>query len=183
MGNSAKISRKIFAIVAVALIVLGVVFVKSRSAPAEEPQSAKADTVPPGLIEATPEQLKQIQIEAVREQAMDVALEATGKVGFNEDRSTPVLAPFPGRVLEVHANAGDAVKPGDPLLTVESPDVVAAVNDLRDAHSTLDKAKVAVDVAEKSAARARRLHDQEALSTKDLQSAEAELARSQEDYR
>jgi len=154
-----------------------------RPAPAEEPRTVKADAVPPGIIEATPEQQKQFRVEAAREDIVDVNLEATGKVGFNEDRVTPILAPFPGRVLEVLTSVGDAVQSGQPLLVIESPDLVAAVNDLFEAHTNLDKAKIAVDIAEKSAERARRLHDQEAISTKDLHAAESDLARAQEDYR
>jgi cobalt-zinc-cadmium efflux system membrane fusion protein len=168
-----------------AILALTAIFLVTRqSAPPQEPQTAKADaTSAPGLIEATPEQLKQIRIETAREQTIDLNLEATGKVGFNEDHLTPVLAPYPGRVLDVLANVGDVVRSGQPLLVIESPDVVAAVNDLFEAHSNVDKAQIALDTAQKSADRARRLHDQEALSTKDLQSAESELARAQEDQR
>jgi cobalt-zinc-cadmium efflux system membrane fusion protein len=184
MPDLGTIKVNAFWITAVIVAVLAMVFFAvRRPAPAPEPETVKADAVPRGVIEATPEQLKQIRVEPVREQTMDVKLEATGKVGFNEDRATPVLSPYPGRVLEVLANPGDLVKQGQPLLTIESPDVVTALNDLRGAHSDLDKATIARDAAEKAAARARRLHDQEALSTKDLQAAESELARDQEDYR
>jgi cobalt-zinc-cadmium efflux system membrane fusion protein len=167
------------------LVASAAVFLLTRqSAPPVEPHTAKADaTSAPGLIEATPEQLKQIRIEAAREQTIDLNLEATGKVGFNEDRLTPVLAPYPGRVLEVMANIGEVVNAGQPLLVIESPDLVAGVNDLFEARSNVDKAKIALDTAQKSAERAKRLHAQEALSTKDLQAAESDLARAEEDQR
>ena len=63
---------------------------------------------------------EQFRVEPAREDIVDVNLEATGKVGFNEDRVTPILAPFPGRVLEVLASVGDAVQSGQPLLVIES---------------------------------------------------------------
>src|SRR5207247_5857575 len=166
------------------IAILGAIFLLLRQSPGEEPRTAKADGVlAPGVIEATPEQLKQIRIESVREQTIDLNLEATGKVAFNEDRLTPVLASYPGRVLEVRARAGDAVSLGQPLLVVESPDVVGAVNDLIEAHTNVDKAKIALDIAEKSAERARRLHAQEALSPKELQSSETGLADAQDEDR
>ena len=73
--------------------------------------AAQAPLVEPktDVIEATPEQMKQIRVETVHEQAIDLDLETTGKVGFNEDRLTPVLAPYNGRVLEVRGNKGDVV--------------------------------------------------------------------------
>src|SRR5437016_12802856 len=144
--------RRLFWLAACVIAILGAIFLLLRQSPGEEPRTAKADGVfAPGVIEATPEQLKQIRIEPVREQTLDLNLEATGKVAFNEDRLTPVLASYPGRVLEVRASTGDAVSVGQPLLVVESPDVVGAVNDLIEAHTNVDKAKIALDLAEKSA--------------------------------
>jgi cobalt-zinc-cadmium efflux system membrane fusion protein len=155
-----------------------------RAAPVEQPHTEKTESnSSPGLIVATPEQVQQLRIEPVREETVDLYLEATGKVAFNEDRSTPVLPPYPGRVVEVLASKGDVVKPGQPLLAMESPDLVNAVNDLLAAQSELDKAQIALDTAQKGAERARRLNAQEALSRKDLQTAESDLARAQEDLR
>lgn len=179
-----KKGRRSLGIAAAVVVILAAAFVFTRRpAPAEEPQTAKADTTPSGLIEAAPEQLSQIRVEPAREQTIDANLEATGKVGFNEDRITPVLPPYPGRVLEVLANTGDVVKAGQPLLVIESSDLISAVNDLAEARSNVDKTGIALDTAEKSADRARRLHSQEALSTRELQNAESDLARAQEDSR
>jgi membrane fusion protein, heavy metal efflux system len=182
--DSRKKNRGTFFIAVAILVIAAALFVVTRRpTPAAEPQTAKADAVPAGLIEATGEQLNQIRVEPVREQTIDVNLEATGRVGFNEDRVTPVLPPFPGRVLELLASTGDVVKAGQPLLVIESPDIISAVNDLAEARTNVDKSRIALDIAQKSAERARRLHAQEALATKELQSAESDLARAQEDYR
>ena len=86
----------------------------------------------------------------MRADSVDLDLETTGKVGFNEDRMTPVFAPYSGRVLEVLANKGDLVKAGQPLLFLESPDLVVAANDLSQARSDADKAKIALDAADSS---------------------------------
>ncbi len=93
--------RRTFWLAAGVIAILGAIFLLLRQSPGEEPRTAKADGVfAPGVIEATPEQLKQIRIEPVREQTIDLNLEATGKVAFNEDRLTPVLASYPGRRAE-----------------------------------------------------------------------------------
>ena len=153
----------------------------ARNGDAPLPQSSVSRSS--DVIEATPEQLKQIRVEAVHETFIDLDLETTGKVGFNEDRMTQVFAPYAGRVLSVLVNKGDLVTAGQPLLNVESPDLVAAVNDLSEARANADKARIALDIAEKAAQRARSLNAQEALATKELQAAESDLARAREDSR
>src|SRR5262249_118870 len=121
--------------------------------------------------------------EPVSERTIDLDRETTGKVGFNEDRVTPVFAPYAGRVVEVLASKGAVVKAGQPLLVVESPDLVATLNDLAGPRADEDKTKIALDGAEKIAERARNLNAREALATKELQAAEADLARAREEYR
>src|SRR5262249_3993222 len=127
--------------------------------------------------------LSQLSTQAVQEKPITVDRKATGKIGFNEDRLTPVFTPYAGRVVELLANKGDAVKAGQPIVVIESADFVAAQNDLASARSDVAKAKIGLDAATVATERAKRLHDQEALSTKDLQQAEADLARAQDEMR
>jgi cobalt-zinc-cadmium efflux system membrane fusion protein len=182
-GTAAKRRRNFWIAAAAIAVLAAVLFALHRRGEVTAPETAKAEAVKPrGFILATPEQLKEIRVEPAREQTVDMNLEATGKVDFNEDRLTPVLPAYPGRVAELFANRGDSVRASQPLLVIESPDLVAAVNDLIGAHSAVDRAQTALDAAQKSAERARRLHAQEALSTKDLQAAESELAQVQQDF-
>src|SRR5262249_18992504 len=117
--------RRSFWLAAGVIVILGAIFLVMRQSPSEEPRTAKADGVfVPGVIQATPEQLKEIRIEPVREQTIDLNLEATGKVAFNEDRLTPVLASYPGRVLGVRASTSDAVSAGWTLIVLESHEVL-----------------------------------------------------------
>ena len=169
----------------VALALIGAVVFRREGGAKPPVVNAQAPSVEPkaDVIEATAEQMKQIKVETVHEQAIDLDLETTGKVGFNEDRLTPVLAPYNGRVLEVRGNKGDVVTAGQPLLVIDSADLVATVNDLSQAVSDADKARIAVDQTEKAAQRAKNLHAQEALATKELQAAETDLARAREEYR
>jgi membrane fusion protein, heavy metal efflux system len=171
--------------IAIAVAVLIVVAIGATLARRKEAKTNESEppAVPSDVIDPTPEQLAQVHVEPVREQVIDLDFETTGKVGFNEDRLTPVIAPYAGRVLEVLANKGDLVAVGQPLLVIESPDLVAAINDLAEARANEDKAKIALDAAEKAAQRARNLNSLEALATKELQAAESDLARTHEDFR
>lgn len=173
----------IFVPAVVLVLIAGVVLRREAKTPTVAAQAPSIEAKTDDVIEATPEQMKQIRIETVHEQAIDLDLETTGKVGFNEDHFTPVLAPYNGRVLQVLGNKGDLVKAGQPLLVIDSPDLVATLNDLSQTISDTDKARIAVDQADKAAQRARNLNQQEALATKELQAAETELAKAREDYR
>src|SRR5262245_26787057 len=155
---------------------------KEGADPKVETKTA-AVTAPADVAVTTDEQMRQISAESVTERTLNMERETTGKVAFNEERTTPVFTPYVGRVLEVNANKGAVVKSGQPLLTVESPELVAAQNDLASARSDENKALIALDAAQKVAERARGLHEREALSTKDLQQAEADLARAKDDLR
>jgi len=185
-GERKLISRRYLAIavsISLVLVILLLLTHRKNGKTIEAEAAAQPTAAANDVIDPTPEQLAQINVEFVREQLIDVPLETTGKVGFNEDRLTPVFAPYGGRVLELLANKGDLVKVGQPLLVIESPDLVAAVNDLAEARANEDKAKIALDIAEKAAQRARNLNSLEALATKELQAAESDLARAREDYR
>lgn len=179
------VRRRYGAILVVVLTLLIAAFVVRRQeARTDEPPAPAATVKPPSdMVEATQEQLKQIRVEPVREQMLGMDLEATGKVGFNEDRLSPVFAPYSGRALEVLASKGDVVAAGQPLVVIESADLVATVRELAEARSDADKAKIALDAADKAAERARTLHSLEALATKELQAAEAEAARAREEYK
>jgi hypothetical protein len=102
--KSAKTRRNCW--FAVGLIVaLALIFVVNReSTLPEQLGESRANAISQQtLIQLTPEQVKQIHVELVREQTIDLNLEASGKRAFNEDHLIPVLAPYSGRVVEVLA--------------------------------------------------------------------------------
>jgi len=180
--------RVIFIASALLALFVGAAFIygwrdgRHGATPQAESKPASED-MRPDVAVTTNEQMRQITVEPVTERALGVERETTGKVAFNEERMTPVFTPYAGRVLEVSASKGAVVRSGQPLLTIESPDVVVAQNDLAAARSDQNKARIALDAAQKVAERARSLHEREALATKDLQQAEADLSRAKDDLR
>jgi cobalt-zinc-cadmium efflux system membrane fusion protein len=131
------------------------------------------------VVFATEEQLKNLTIEPVVARDFIVDRESTGKIGFNEDLLTPVFPAYAGRVVEVLAKKGAVVTKGQPLLTLESPDYVAAQNDLTTARADVEKAVINLEAARIAAERSRKLFAQDAISKKDLQSSESGLALAQ----
>lgn len=187
---SFKLRRRTFLGLLLILMVFGGVFSAllwkkgahndgEKTASAREVATAQAGT--PDVVTVEEQELKQITVEAVTERTINVDQETTGKVSFNEDRQTPVYTPYAGRVIEVLANKGELVRQGQPLLIVESPELVATENDLAAARTDQDKARIALDIAQKNADRARSLLEREAIAAKDLQLAEADLARAREE--
>jgi cobalt-zinc-cadmium efflux system membrane fusion protein len=182
--RSAKLWITTLLVAAIAIVFVGWQRVSSRSEPAGDHAVDKpAANAATDIVKVDPKDLQQISTQPVREQLVTVDRKATGKIGFNEDRLTPVFTPYTGRVVDLLANKGNMVRAGQPLVIIESPDFVAAQNDLAAARSDVAKAKIGLNTSQVASERARRLHDQEALSTKDLQQADADLARAQDEVR
>jgi cobalt-zinc-cadmium efflux system membrane fusion protein len=172
--------RRLLAAGAIILIALlsGWIYWRYRSRP-ETPTAKREAEVPPNVVFANEDQLKNLTIEPVAARDFTVDSEVTGRVGFNEDRLTPVFPAYSGRVVEALATKGQYVRKGQPLLVIESPDYVDAQNNLATARGDVKKATVSLIAAQVSAERARNLFSYDALSKKELQVSEAALALAQ----
>ena len=100
------------------------------------------------------------------------SLRISGRLVWDEGRTVRVFPPFSGRVLRILASRGDAVKPGQTLAVLASPEFGQAQADAR--RSSADFA-----LAEKNLARLRELSAHGVAPNKDLQAAEADYARAQ----
>ena len=145
---------------------------------AESPGSGPGavDPAAANSVELTAEQLKTVSVAAVSEQPFKVEREAVGKIAFNDERSVQVFTPYQGRILEVFARAGDEVKKGQLLFTVDSPDLVQA-------ESTLISTAGQLDLTTRALARARSVYEAQGLSQKDLQQAISDQQAAEGNYR
>src|SRR5689334_22037151 len=86
--------------------------------------------------------LKQIRREKVgdAELATDEVV-APGKIEANPNRVSKVAAPVAGRIARVLVAVGDAVKQGQPLFTIESPDGDAAMSTHLQADAAVTQAR------------------------------------------
>ena len=106
-----------------------------------------------------------------------------GKIAVDEDRSTLVFSPYSGRVIKLLAKPGDNVKAGQPLFTVEAPDMVQAQNDFIGAISGLNKTKSALELAKIVEQQNKTLYDSRAGPLRDLQTAQATTRAAENDVR
>src|SRR5215813_12100353 len=174
--------RRLLAAGAILLIAFlgGLIYRRYRSTrQAPPPEGAVQSKIPEDVVFADENQLKNLTIEPVAARDFTIDREVTGKVGFNENRLTPVFPAYSGRVVEALATKGEAVRKGQPLLVVESPDYVAAQTDLATARGDVAKAAAILKTAGVNVERSRRLFVEDAVSKKDLQSAEAALTLAQ----
>ena len=159
-------------IVLVLLLLLGTLAwrVASRgvaaASPAAPAQAAPSDTLryPPGA-----EQLSYLDIEPAAALAAPALDALPGKLAFDEDRTVRVASPVLGRVSELVAQPGSAVKAGDVLAWLDSPDFAQARADARKAQADFALKRKALD-------RTQALTELGVLARKDQESAEDDLA-------
>jgi len=163
------------------LIVAFCIWLRNRQGNHDDQNVAEASTLPGDVVVVDERQLQQIAVEPVKAQQITSDWQTTGRIAFDENHLTPVAPPYAGRVRELLAAKGDHVTKGQPLLKLESPDLVATQADLASARSDVAKAKIDFDIAQASAERERDLYSHKAVATKDLQQAEADLARAQDE--
>jgi cobalt-zinc-cadmium efflux system membrane fusion protein len=167
--NAGKPRRAVVAAAAPLLLaaVIGIVHfsAKAEDSPrAEGPGAASQSGAPTGVIELSDAQLGMINIGTVSEHAFPIQTEAVGNIDFNEDMAAQVFPPYQGRIVKLFALLGDNVKRGQPLLTIESPDLIQA-------ESSLIAAAGVSDLTTHALERARRLFDVQGMAEKDLQQA------------
>jgi cobalt-zinc-cadmium efflux system membrane fusion protein len=117
----------------------------------------------------TPDQAKGLRLAAVTAEVLHTEQHTDGKIALNGDRLTPVFPPFSGRVLRVLAAPGDLVRPGEPLLEVESAEFAQARGDLRTAQGTLRTARSQLELAHANEERRRALYEAEGGSLQEWQ--------------
>lgn len=153
--------------------------------PADAPAGTRAGEAPAsaGLrVRFAPgsPQLARISVaEVVKSQVPEAEVVAPGKVVINPNRISRIGLPVPGRVIAVEARLGDAVKEGQPLLRVESPEAEEAVSRTYQAEAAQSQARAALNKAQADLERFRDLYQHGATAKKEVLNAEAELSRAQ----
>jgi cobalt-zinc-cadmium efflux system membrane fusion protein len=87
----------------------------------------------------TAEQVKNanIDIEVAEARDVDDTILTSGRIAFDDQRVGHVFSPVTGRVVQIRAELGERVKKGQPLATIESPDIGNAVSDENKAQADL----------------------------------------------
>jgi membrane fusion protein, heavy metal efflux system len=114
----------------------------------------------PNLFET--DQADLFKTVAVTTREMPTTLTANGSVTPDVNRTIHVTSLGGGRVVDLKVKLGDAVKKGQTLLVISSPDLASAFSDYQKAQADERVAKKALD-------RAQLLFDRGAVAEKDLQ--------------
>ncbi|HZR70287.1 MAG TPA: efflux RND transporter periplasmic adaptor subunit [Burkholderiales bacterium] len=155
-----------------ALVLLGVAMLAAYGASValrhEEPAAPAPKTQNDVVAYATgAPQLSSIRETPVEEFPVPLAEPLNGRVAYNENFTSRVSTPIAGRVVDLRAQPGDVVRAGDTLLRLDSPDLAAAVSDLRKAKADEARKKTAYE-------RAKMLYDAQVFARKDYESADAD---------
>lgn len=163
-----------FAVAVLAAVVLAAGAEPGR---AQEPQQNE------NLVRVVPDQLHQLDVVAAEPYAFRRQKAAIGQIAYNEDATTPVVTPFPGRVTRLIAKVGDAVKRGDPLLEIDSREVVQPQSEFIAAVAAVNKARSQLDLARTVEKRQKDLYGGDAIALKEWQQAQAGLVSAENDMR
>lgn len=136
------------------------------AAPAAAPAVASAasgDGLSLRFAEGAP-QLAYLRIEATAAYPVPLLEALNGRLTYDDNVTARVFSPVAGRILSLPVQAGDSVRAGQPLLTLDVPDYA----DLRKAESDRVAKRAAFE-------RAKVLFENEVVARKDFEAAENDL--------
>lgn len=137
---------------------------EQKTSVAQPRVEGEAIVFPPGSP-----QLASLAVAAV-EPRRESVLRFPGRLVWDEDRTVRVFSPLGGRVTAIAVRAGDAVRAGQTLAVIASPELGAAQAEAR-------KAAEDEELARRNLARVEELHAAGVAPAKDLFAARAEAAR------
>lgn len=117
-------------------------------------------------------QLTMIQAHLLPSSPVPLAEPLNARVVYDEDVTARIAVSLSGRIVALTAAAGDAVKAGQVLAEIDSPDFGAASADLNKAKADEERKRLVLE-------RARELGAGEAIAAKDLEAAQADFAQAQ----
>jgi membrane fusion protein, heavy metal efflux system len=124
----------------------------SHEAPVNEHSSEVAGATAPSSLPADDPQWKALKLTPASPAVPHWSEPVSARFRIDESKAARVHAPLSGRVTRVLVELGDSVKPGDPLVTLSSPDIAGmraerekASVDIELARKTLDRVKTMVD--------------------------------------
>lgn len=148
---------------------------RPKPAPASKATSVgDVITLPPDAPE-----LSKIRVEDVKAEAVAVdEVVAPGSLETNPNRVAHAVLPVGGRITAVFVKLGDAVTEGQPLVSVESPEVDAAELAYRQAQASVAQVRAAEIKAQADLDRLNDLFEHQAVAQKEVLAAKNTLVQS-----
>jgi cobalt-zinc-cadmium efflux system membrane fusion protein len=164
------------------LVAAGAWFYLSQAEPPPA-QASAPERLPAGEFRLSENEMRALRIEPVAMQEFRPERMAEGRIAYDDDRSTPMLSPFTGRVIRAFARVGDRVQVGQPLYEVETSEITGAANDWLAALDNVQKTRVAQEQARREEARQQSLFSARAASQRDVEQARAAANAAEADAR
>ena len=110
----------------VAMLIYGVIRILGHAAP-DQPVASNALHKNSNIaLELNEVQVGALKIEAVTQKTFTQEKRSVGTITFDQNKLVTVFAHYQGRLIEAHLNIGDSVQLGQPLFTMQSPDLLTA---------------------------------------------------------
>jgi cobalt-zinc-cadmium efflux system membrane fusion protein len=93
-------------------------------------QSAIDRKVEAPVVDLSEKQAASLKIGPVGFREFELLKTSVGTIDFNENLLVQVFSQYPGKILKAFHNAGDDVKQGETLFTIDSPDLLQAESTL-----------------------------------------------------
>jgi membrane fusion protein, heavy metal efflux system len=166
MQHLVRFHRRVAVVsVIAATIVLWVGLLESGRSRGQTTASATPGTsASPTTLDLSPSQLNAIKIEPVGTYLFPVEEETVGNISFADDLSVQVFPSYQGKIIRSLVELGDEVQKGQPLYTIDSPDLIQA-------ESTLIGAAATMELTSKELARAKELRGTNGVSERELEQA------------
>ncbi|AIF48551.1 hypothetical protein HY57_15575 [Dyella japonica A8] len=148
-----------------------------RPAPSAANNTVQRAAAPADVEDVTinAQQARQVRVSPVTMRDFTPGVDAVGYVDFNQDQLAQVSSPYAGRVRDVLARAGDTVKRGQPLFSVDSPDLAQAEASLVSAAAARVQTSAALE-------RAKGMAQVQANAPKDLEQAVSDQQTAEGNY-
>jgi len=127
-------------------------------------------------VELSPSEYAQFKVGPAEARDFLIQRDTVGTIDFNEDMSVQVFTPFQGKVISLFARAGDDVKKGAPLFTIDSPDLLQA-------ESTLVANAATLALTTRALERAAQLYSVQGVAQRDLDQAKSDQQAAEGAYR
>lgn len=158
--------------IAIAVALALVAFMYGRGMQSrEESLSGRVAAREPDVLrfEAGAPQLASVKLAPAEEAPLPLAEPLNARIAYNENVTARVSSPIGGRVTQLKLQPGDEVKAGAALLTLDSPELAAAVADVAKAEAEEKASRLSLE-------RARALAEGGVLPKKELERAETDFA-------
>jgi cobalt-zinc-cadmium efflux system membrane fusion protein len=163
--------RQLYLVAGIAGVALGA----AALAGCGKPQAAAAQqAAEAGVFRPTSDQLKSLTVAPADLRAFDQIETTSGSIQPDGDKTTPVISPFTGRVIEVLAEPGQRVTRKTPLFAVAATEAAQGRADLATALGALETARSQLKLAQETEQRQGELYRSAGGALKDFRQAESD---------